>query len=56
MTQVMLAYSVHTAVSRDDWLLGFADSLYFSGFDPNIGMLTFCVDGHEELPNALGAL
>jgi glycosyltransferase involved in cell wall biosynthesis len=46
--EVMLAYSRSYCVSRDDRLLGFADSLYFSGFDPEHWDANFCVDGHEE--------
>ena len=46
--EVMLAYSRSYCVSGDDRLLGFADSLYFSDFDPEHWNANFCVDGHEE--------
>ena len=46
--EVTLAYSRSWCVSGDDRLLGFADSIFFRGFDPHRWDANFCVDGHEE--------
>jgi glycosyltransferase involved in cell wall biosynthesis len=47
-SNITFAYCRSRCVSEDDRVLGFADSLYFPGLDPQRWTTDFSADGHEE--------